>query len=249
MPRSATVVAGVVLGFSALAAGDADAALYRFYGGNAYNGPYKGAGTVYDLIKTSGTGITCPIGAGASCTNATADQLGDPLTFADFTASTGDGSGPLKVNEDLVPNYGGMGVDGDGDDQINGSNILTLTFNTKTFITGIATLFASGHTPFGGGFGNSTVPTEAQLAGKGIKVNGTAYTFAAVNAGGLSIAGTGALGNIFTFEIGTGAVDYYVSGLSTVPLPGALLLFGSAMAGLAGYRRLRKGDAAAPAAA
>ena len=206
------VLAAGILG----CAGQASAASYVFFSGGAgYTGPYNGAGTVYDQIKSEA--ITCPT-ANPGCSGSS-DQTSQPLVFDDFTASASGGTN-VYVNEDLAPAWGGMGVDGDGDDQINGSNALTLTFNHSTTITGIATLFANGHQGFGGGFGTS-IPTEAQLDAEGILINSVFHNFKDINEGKLAITGTTfvftSAGKVNVSE----PVQYYISGITTVPVPAA----------------------------
>ena len=199
MSRFSTLaITSALLGSAALMPTTADAALYKFFSGTTgYTGAYNGAGTVYDALDT--LAITCPT-SNLTCSGGS-DERGNPLTFADFTATANTGLD--GVNEDLRPAFGGMGVNNDGDDQIDPGNILTLTFSAANqFITGVATLFASGHEPFDPFAG---VPTEAQLVGRGATINGTFYSFASLNAGGLSIAGTGAQGNVFTFQAGGSA--------------------------------------------
>jgi hypothetical protein len=249
MSRISTLaIASALLGSAALMPTTADAALYKFFDGKTgYAGPYNGAGTVYDAVK--GITNTCPT---ANLLCGATDEKGDPLVFADFTATANANNDVIIVNEDLYPDFGGMGVEGgaDADDQINTGNVLTLTFNVKNLIlTGVATLFASGHTPFS----PFNLPTANQLNGVGVgntvrgaTINGQFYSFAAMNAGGLSIAGQGTNGNVFTFTAAANAAqkaDYYVSGLNVVPLPGAALLFGTALAGLGWMRRRRQAGA------
>ena len=123
--------------------------------GNA-NDDFSGAGTLYSDMTTPGSGATatptaCP--SSGSCTSAGGDNIQTTLTFTGFVASANTG---MKVWDDLAPNFGGLGVGTgssgtDTNDQINGTNILTLTFTSPITLTGVATLFDGAHTPFGNG--------------------------------------------------------------------------------------------------
>jgi hypothetical protein len=222
-------------------AGTVSAASYKFFNGTTAYGTdgraYSGTGTVYDAIKMDAN--TCPSGV-VTCTT---DQTAASIDFGDLVASTGTG---FVVNEDLAPDFGGLGVQGGGDldDQINGTNVLTLTFDSQVTLTGVATLFGSGHAPFGGGtLISDTLPTEAELSGQGILINGNFFTFDDVNYGNIAVTST-----VFNFAVatvqgtttGAAPVDYYVSGITVVPIPAAAWLFVSALVGLFGVARRTK---------
>ena len=172
------------------------------------------------------------------------------LTFTGF-GNTIKATANTSVNawDDLSPNFGGLGVgtsptSGDTDDNINGNNVLTLTFGTKVTLLGVATLFNSGHSPFGNGDPSSS--TSYFL----LSVNGGSYmdiTFANANEELLSLTGT-------TFAFADGGCNsnytwcsqptFYVSGLEfqNTPIPAALPLFASGLGvmGLLLRRRKRK---------
>ena len=193
---------------AALTSPAAAASYAVFYnGGTGYTGNYSGASgpdTVYNDTKGI-TPINCPTGH-SGC--GSADILSPTETFSvtgnSITATvnvTGTPANGLPVNQvwdDLQPNYGGLGVGtlpttgtgSDGDDNINGSNVLTLTFATPVTLKGVATLFDSGHSPFG---------TGNQLTGDFLlSVNGGTFnmvTFAIANDEGLNLYGTS-----FAFE-------------------------------------------------
>jgi hypothetical protein len=129
------------------------------------------------------------------------------------------------------------GTGSDGDDNINGSNVLTLTFATPVTLKGVATLFDPGHSPFGSGN-----PLTGDFL---LSVNGGTFnmvTFATANDEGLNLYGTS-----FAFEedsSSTGDVTFYVSALEyqNTPIPAALPLFASGLGviGLLLRRRKRK---------
>jgi hypothetical protein len=240
------------LGLSLVVANwSAEGATYKFYsGGDGYTGPYNGAGTVYDATKADP--ILCPSGH-AGC--GAADVIADPLLFPGLTVSSP--SGVAGVNApwlDSQPNFGGMGVSDDsatsgtGDDQITGSDILTLTFGSPFTLTGVGTLFDSGHTPFGTGF-----ETPADVAA----VSSTISFLMAVDAGGFvpvnfllaNNMGLNITGTTFSFMQAAGNPEFYVSAISgsAIPIPGALPLFASGLGVMAWMARRRKRKAAAEA--
>jgi len=147
LSRKPLILALALIGMLA-ASSAAQAVTYdKFYtGGTGYAGPYNGVGTLYDATK--GLATICPTST-PSCGGA--DIIADPLTFSNVVAtapgSVNDVS--LRVWDDLAPNFGGLGV-GTGSpsssDQIAGTDILILTFASQVQLTGVATLFDSGHT-------------------------------------------------------------------------------------------------------
>jgi hypothetical protein len=207
---------------------------------------FSGAGTLYSDMTTPGSGATatptaCP--SSGSCTSAGGDNIQTTLTFTGFVASANTG---MKVWDDLTPNFGGLGV-GTGSsgtdtiDQINGTNILTLTFTSPITLTGVATLFDGAHTPFGNGDPLSNTTGFFLL-------NGNAVSFSNANNNLLNLTGT-----VFTFEEdGSSDPQFYVSGLaytSVTPLPAALPLFAGGLGLLGMFARRRKQKASAIAAA
>ena len=215
------------------------ATFIKFYNGSgsptAPTGPFTGAGTVYNDTKALAT--NCPTGSGPPCGN---DVLSTTMTFqgasaAGLTASVNN----YQVWDDLSPNYGGLGVGtgssgSDTDDQINGGNILTLTFTNKITLKGVATLFDTNHAPFGG-----NPLTDSFL----LSVDGGAFiavTFANANNELLNYTG-----NVFAFEQKWWNAEFYVSALeytSATPIPAALPLFATGLGalGLLGWRRKKQ---------
>ena len=238
------VFAAAVLAASAMTFGSsANAATVKLYdGGTGYTGSFSGAGTVYNATK----GLSTNCATSGSCTS---DNIQTSLTFdlagglvLTATASDANVRGE-KVWDDLSPNFGGLGVGtgptsgGDQDDNINGTNILTLTFSSPITLTGVATLFDSGHSPFGNGS-----PTSGTTGF--FLLNGAKTSFSSANTDTLDLIGT-----VFTFEENTSFdPTFYVSGLeyTATPVPAALPLFASALGamGLFGWRRKRRSAAA-----
>ena len=216
----------------------AEAATVKFYnGGTGYSGDFSGAGTVYSA--TEGLLTTCPTSGSCSSDNIQTSEtfnLGGGLSLT-ATASDAHVTG-VKAWDDLSPNFGGMGVGtgntgGDQDDNINGTNILTLTFSSPITLTGVATLFASAHGTLGNG--DPVSGTTGFFLLDGVKTS-----FSSANDNSLSITGT-----VFTFEEDTSSdPTFYVSALdySTTPLPAALPLFATGLGamGLLSWRRNRK---------
>jgi hypothetical protein len=221
------------LAFGAVAVGSATltspaaADFVKFYAGVApgqvYTGPFSGAGTVYDATKSLPTNL--PIDG----TLSNGDRFGDPLTFAAL-GITVTGVGSQVAWDDLQPIFGGMGV-GAGptappeSDQIANGDILRIQFSSPVTLTGVATLFVSGHSPFGANF-----PTPAQILGSHQFYLSLDTTFTdsdkvtfdnANNTNGgafnLSLTGTD-----FYFKQVTDNPTYYVSALSYQAVPGPL---------------------------
>lgn len=218
----------------------------KFYNGStSYSGPFSGTGTVYDATKSLTT--DCPGGAG-SCPG---DVIGDPLTFSVGPGITAT-SPTSSVWDDLTPDYGGLGV-GPGSpsdaDQIASAagDVLTLTFDSEVRLTGVGTLFASGHTPFGAGFASPSDVSGASGIVFSLTVDGTAHSVSFDDANNMALLLTG---TIFEFSALSDNPDFYVSALSfdnpppvgQVPIPGALPLFAGGLGalGLLGWRRTRR---------
>jgi hypothetical protein len=267
----------VFIAASALAVGlatfglgsSASASTLKFYtGGSGYTGPFNGTGTVY--AATSGTSLeTCAQG----CTTASDNDSNTSLTFPSLatpllTATATDNNVQTNVWGDFVPNFGGLGVGVSGqDDQIEGAQVLTLSFNTQVTLTGIGTLFASGHTPFGDvgwqlpgdisgsnqilvndgdGSGFQLISlSDANTVGN-ISLTGTTFMFEQFNS---TIDPNGCTSVSSTYNSGECGPQFYVSALTydtgsktTVPLPAALPLFATGLGalGLLGWRKKRK---------
>ena len=229
---------------SAAFVGPAHADLLKFFtGSTGYGGPFSGSGTVYNSIVTLGVASTCANNA-SPCNTGTADTI----TAASGTQTYGSGSDGLKAGgntgvwDDTQPAFGGLGV-GTGlttqNDNIDGTDVLTLTFNQSVELTGVATLFDSGHGPFGD---LTNVGTDTFL------LNGQHVSFNAANGallGALNLTGT-----VFTFAEDGSNPSFYVSGLSftpgqTVGVPGPIV--GAGLPGLVaacctmlGIRRFRR---------
>jgi hypothetical protein len=248
-----------ILGFLALMAFGAPArAMTTYYakfynGGAGYSGPFSGVGSIYDHTKSFST--TCP--AVGTCLQ---DNIATPLAFGGTVGITATAGGGLhnKVWDDLSPNFGGLGV-GTGSrndtDQIAGRDVLSLAFNSTVTLTGVGTLFASGHEPFGSGFDDPS-DIDGSIAFL-LKVDGGNYnpvTFALANSALLSLTG-----KTFSFMQKEDSPEFYVSALSyqtscggpgqgcalpgTTPLPASLPLFATALGALAllGFGRKRRG--------
>ena len=226
-----------------LTVGGASANELKFFSGTSgYTGDFSGTGTVYNTIN--GDPLTC---AGNTCLtgNPPPDKIGTPQTYglgsSGLTATATTGGVSNNVWDDTSPAFGGIGVglsEASGqNDNIDGTDILTLTFNQSVELTGIATLFDPAH----GTFDNGNPLTGSFL------LNGHEVSFLAANTellGALSFT----TGTTFTFAVdGTLNPSFYVSGLTFLPgasvtptpLPGAVGLFASGLVGLIGLGRRR----------
>jgi len=182
----------------------------KFYTGTTgYAGPFSGSGTVYDATKSLTT--ICP--TVGTCSG---DNVQTAIVFG-TTSITGTAflsSSPSKVWDDLSPHFGGVGV-GSGSpsdtDQIAGSDILVLTFQSQVHLTGIATLFDSAHTPFGSSFQTPGSINNSQtfLIDDGDGTGFHAFTFYAANNFLLNLTGT-----TFKFEENSNNPEFYVSALA-----------------------------------
>src|SRR5262249_35940027 len=153
------------------------------------------------------------------------------------------------VWNDLAPPFAGLGVQRDAPgntDQIDPGDLLLIHFASPVRLTGVATLFDDNHTPFGTNF-----PTNANItAGNTFLLNGVVTTFGDANQGALPFIAA-FIGQDFTFQTnGTYQPSYYLSGLtfSAVPIPGAVWLFASGIAGIAALTRRRRKNQSAIAA-
>lgn len=214
---------------------------------------------------------TCPT-TPPGC-NGGADVIADPLVFGTKGITATGGPDTQSVNNkpwlDLTPNYGGLGV-GTGSpnssDQIgfftdtpNPTDVLTLTFAATVKLTGVATLFDPGHTPFGTIFQTKdSVATVSSTIKFLLSVDGGTFKEVLFSTANLvtGLSSLNLIGHSFAFMEKAGNPEYYVSavayeivcpagtqcGNGQVPLPGALPLFatGIGMVGLLGWRRKRK---------
>jgi hypothetical protein len=253
--RTSLFIFLVMTGWLAALASPAGAVTYaKFYNGtDTYGGPFSGSGTIYSAISSMVLSTNCP------STGCTTDQIASSITFlgVPITATAND------VWADLSPNYGGLGV-GSGSpsdtDQIAGNDVLTLTFTSIVKLTGVGTLFDSGHKPFGTNF-----QTPSSITGNiGFQVStDNGATWQTVSFSGANAMSLALIGSTFEFMQESGNPEFYVSALSydvtcgplcgnqrTTPIPGALPLFATGLGGLGllGWRRKRKNAVALAAA-
>jgi hypothetical protein len=213
-----------------LATAPAKADSIKFFSGTTgYTGPFSGAGTVYQTIQSNPTAC---VGGGPGDCSGNPDVLSTPQTYTSVGGQGITASAVTGVHNDLQPNFGGLGVGPDSSipgitDQIDVGELLTIHFSSPVTLTGVATLFDPAHAPFGSG---------DPLTGSFL-LNGIVTTFDDANMALLSITGT-----VFTFESIAGQPSFYVGGLifNPVPIPGAVWLFGSGIAGIAALTRRRK---------
>ena len=149
----------LLAGSLAVLGSPAGADTLKFYQGmGGYAGPAftSQAGSVYAL--TQGNATNCPpLG---TCTT---DNVNSTLTYLvggiTVTASATYNGFANSVWGDFAPAFGGLGVGTNMgsaahnlDDQLNGYEVLKVHFSTAVTLTGIGTLFDSGHKPFGTNF-------------------------------------------------------------------------------------------------
>ena len=207
-----------------------------FSGTTGYTGPFSGAVLSTRRSKTP----RLPVLAAAPVVPEVPDIISTPQTFSGgITASA-----VTAVYNDLSPNFAGLGVQTVGNpgdtDQIDVGELLTIHFNSAVKLTGVATLFDANHTPFGPGFPDNSI-TDANT----FLLNGVSTTFGNANMALLALTGTD-----FTFAAIAGQPSFYLSGLtfSAVPIPGAVWLFASGIAGIAALTRRRRKNQSAIAA-
>ena len=251
-----------LVGMAAIGA-PAQADSIKFYTGSgaSYGGPTftQQAGSVY--AQTQANPTNCPtVGACSGDNIASSLQFNVPGNTITVTASYPGST--TKAWDDLSPNFGGLGVgkgDGttpyhNGDDQVDGYEVLHIHFANAVSLTGIGTLFASAHTTFGTG-GNFQTPNSILSSNTFLfSLNGNTFnsvTFGAANDGPFA---SGFSNDFYFKEAGcTGDVgretcsqpEFYVSALTYQAVPGPLagaglpgLFFASA--GVVAWWRRRK---------
>ena len=266
---------GFIVAIASLAS-PASADSVRFWlGDSGYTGVFNGAGTVYNDVKGNATNCAnADADCGASHTllypagSGSADFVATSETFSSagrtITATVDTNSTNNKVWDDMQPHYAGLGVGcgtdgcspGDSIDQINGTNILKLDFDTKVTLTGIATLFDSGHGPFGNNVPTNNTSTAKFKISLNDGVTWIEVLFTDANLKNLSAYALDST-DFWFMEDGSTNPQFYVSALewSTdtinllggTPLPAALPLFASGLGalGVLGLRRKRKAQATA----
>lgn len=213
-------------------------------GGAALMPPTTANAALFNWAGPSPT-YTCPAGdAGCNTLTAGDDDINslnlngtNSLSFtaggitATTAASTASGAsvGTYYDIEGFASGRGGLGVRASGfggeTEQIDIStgDTLKVTLSAVQKITAL-TVFGPSHELWDG------------------KININGVDFSVDDSVVLGLAGL-ASGTMFTFKTALDTSvdrDYYLSAMSTVPLPGAALLFGTALAGLGWMRRRRQ---------
>ena len=207
-------------------ASPAGADAIKFYTGmGGYGGPFNGAGTVYGVTAASAT-ATCGAGS-SSCALVGGDIFASPLVF------TGTGVSASSTNIvwwDLSPSFAGLGVgslsEGSEADQIADADVLHIQFAVPVMLTGVGTLFDSGHTPFG----ETTFQTPGSIAGGNgfyLSLDGTfsAANFVSFNSANNTNGGAFDLmyvGTDFYFKQAPEQPQFYVGALTYQAVPGPI---------------------------
>jgi hypothetical protein len=151
---AARLLCAATLGFAAVsgAAGTAGAATYAYKlydGGPGYTGPFAGPGTVYDLTKSLAFD-TAAAGSTANLKPEKGDYVAERMTFGGGARPTLTATaGAMHVWQDIAPAYGGLGVGNafleSGHDEVDGTDILRLSFDAPLHLRGVGTLFVDVH--------------------------------------------------------------------------------------------------------
>ena len=196
----------------------------------------KTAGLVFMLGFCSSAHATTWIFELPGNTTGLSEGSYDPLVSGALTATGKDGSTDAYAYLDLVPIYGGLGVcktnttSCGSDDNMQGEESLTLSLSSGVFTT----LTMNGDT--GGGSGHNRANSISFLFDT--DANGSFETTLTTNSVGLIDLSSY---SISSFSIKADSSNQgYIANVSSVPLPAAAWLFGSALIGLAGVARKRK---------
>jgi len=142
-----------------------------------------------------------------------------------------------------------------GNDQVDGYEVLHIHFQNSVSLTGIATLFASGHAPFGTG-SNFQTPSSILSSNTFLySLNGSMFNFVSFGAANDGPFATAFSNDFYFKEAGCNIAspgsetctqpEFYVSALTYRPVPGPLAGAGLpglllASAGLLAWWRRRK---------
>lgn len=231
MTRARTsLISGGLLCLGIFAAGAVEAAVFNFAGPR----PSFTCPTTVPACNTATGGNDDINSVDLNGTNSLVFSSGGVTLTTAATTASGALVGTYYDIEGFDDGRGGLGVRASGfggvteQIDIGTGDVLTLTLNSIQAITGI-TVFGESHN---------------LLSNTAININGTDFsvTNSLVNLAGLAAS------NVYVFRTAANTAtdkDFYLSVLTVVPLPGAALLFGSALFGLAGWRRYRGEPAAA----